>query len=139
MMKRQIGICEGVRFGPRRIKSTVTDVQPTMPIINRANPPGGARCPRPERRFLVRRNRQKHRHGGRSGPLDSSLCHHSGRPPRARAPHAGRWRRPGRSPGSRVMILLRLPKLWCTKPSGNLKKDSPPTVAGAAPDLTRHR
>ena len=24
------------------------------------------------------------------GPLDSSPCHHSGRPPRARAPHAGR-------------------------------------------------
>jgi hypothetical protein len=29
-------------------------------------------------------------HGGRPGPLDSSLCHHSGRPPHARAPHAGR-------------------------------------------------
>jgi len=67
------------------------------------------------------------------------LCHRSGRPPRARAPRGGRMTCSGRSPGSRVLILLRLPKLWCTKPSGNLKKDSPPTVAGAAPDLTRHR
>src|SRR5262249_53688874 len=65
------------------------------------------------------------------------LCHHSGRPPHARAPHAGRMTCSGRSPGSRVVILLRLPKLCHTKPSGNLKKDSPPTVAGAAPDLTR--
>src|SRR5262249_20121340 len=67
------------------------------------------------------------------------LCYHSGRPPRARAPHAGRMTCSGRSPGSRVVTLLRLPKLWCAKPSGKLKKDSPPTVAGAAPDLLRQR
>src|SRR5262245_9741070 len=43
-------------------------------------------------------------------PRDIPMCHHSGRdPPRARAPHAGRMTGSGRSPGSRVIALLRLP------------------------------
>ena len=58
------------------------------------------------------------------------------KPPRARAPHAGRMTCSGRSPGSRVTALLRLPGPCRAKPSGNLEKGSPPTVAGAAPDLT---
>ena len=39
---------------------------------------------------------------------------------------------PGRSPGTRVTVPLHLPG---PKPSGITKKDSPPTVAGAALDL----
>src|SRR5213078_2266691 len=74
--------------------------------------------------------------GGRPHPLDSSPVTTAEDRPDARAPHAGRMTCSGRSPGSRVITLLRLPRLWRTKPSGKLKKDSPPTVAGAAPDLT---
>src|SRR6266404_6426388 len=44
------------------------------------------------------------------------LCHHSGRPPHARAPHAGRMTCSGRSPGSRVIVLLRLPGLTHKSP-----------------------
>src|ERR1700733_2122195 len=58
-------------------------------------------------------------------------------PPHARAPRAGRMTCSGRSPGSRVVTLLRLPGLGLKKPSGISKKDSPPTVAGAALDLAR--
>jgi hypothetical protein len=64
-------------------------------------------------------------------------CHHSGRPPHARAPHAGR------------MTLLRQvswlaghdppppSRALSAKPSDILEKGSPLTVAGAAPDLAR--
>src|SRR5262245_20305756 len=71
-------------------------------------------------------------------PLDSSPLS----PQRKTAPCARPARRKddcrsGRSPGSRVSTLLHLPGPCCASPSGNLKKDSPPTVAGAAPALTR--
>ena len=139
MMKRQIGICEGVRIGPRRIKSTVTDVQPTMPIINRANSRGGARCPRPKVRFMVRRNRQKHRHGGRPRPLDSSPLS----PQRKTAPRARPARRKmtssrqvswlaGHDPSPPSQALMHKAQ-W--QPEEGLAADS----WGAAPDLTRHR
>src|SRR5580704_1914431 len=58
-------------------------------------------------------------------------------PPHARAPHAGRMTCLGRSPGSRVIALLRLPGLCQKSPVAFSKKDSPPTVAGAALDLVR--
>src|SRR5580692_349107 len=60
-------------------------------------------------------------------------------PPHARAPHAGRMTCLGRSPGSRVIILLRLPGPCRKSPVAFSKKDSPPTVAGAASDLVRYR
>jgi hypothetical protein len=73
-------------------------------------------------------------------PLDSSPLS----PQRKTAPCARPARRKddcrsGRSPGSRVSTLLHLPGPCCASPSGNLKKDSPLTVAGAAPALTRRR
>src|SRR5262245_59089876 len=68
-------------------------------------------------------------HGDR--PLRSTVpvYHHSGRPPHARAPHAGRM-----TSFRQVSWLAGLNK---RKASGYLKKGSPPTVAGAAPDLNR--
>jgi len=42
-------------------------------------------------------------------------CHRSGRPLHARAPRAGRMTCSGRSPGSRVLARLRLPKLCSCK------------------------
>src|SRR5580693_6214302 len=60
-------------------------------------------------------------------------------PPHARAPHAGRMTCRGRSPGSRVIILLRLPGPCRSSPVAFSKKDSPPTVAGAASDLVRYQ
>src|SRR5271155_3939075 len=56
-------------------------------------------------------------------------------PPHARAPHAGRMTCSGRSPGWRVIILLRLPGFCRKSPVAFSKKDSPPTVAGAPFDL----
>jgi hypothetical protein len=64
-------------------------------------------------------------------------CHHSGRPPHARAPHAGRmtsfrqvsWLA-GHDPPPPSRALS-------AKPSDIVEKGSPPTVAGAAPDLAR--
>ena len=53
-------------------------------------------------------------HSGPLRPRDNPQCHHSGRPLHARAPHAGRMTRSGRSPGSRVLALLRLPRP-CTR------------------------
>src|ERR1700726_4116074 len=60
-------------------------------------------------------------------------------PPHGRAPHAGRMTCSGRSPGSRVITLLRLPGLCRKSPVAFSKKDSPLTVAGAALELVRYR
>src|ERR1700719_2831334 len=79
---------------------------------------------------------------GTAGPPSARHFNHvtaAKEPPHARAPHAGRMTCPGRSPGSRVVILLRLPGPCRKSPVAFSKKDSPPTVAGAASDLVRYQ
>ena len=68
-----------------------------------------------------------------------SLCHHSGRPPRARPARRKDdvFRQVSWLRGSSSFSAF--PSFDAQSPVANLKKDSPPTVAGAAPDLTRHR
>ena len=60
--------------------------------------------------------------------------HRCGKPPRTHAPCDGRVTSAGRSPDLRVAALAP-PSRDC--PSGMSKQGSPPTVAGAVPELTR--
>lgn len=75
-------------------------------------------------------SREKTSHGLRIGHEVTA----AEEPPRAHAPCDGRVTGSGRSPGSRVYAVVRLPGI---APSGSLDNGSPLTVAGAAPDWHR--
>lgn len=79
----------------------------------------------PPRIPIVSRRRAK----GQSSAAVALESHRCGEPPRAHAPCDGRVTGSGRSPGSRVVVFVRLPG---NVPSGMMDQDSPLTVAGAA-------
>ncbi len=73
-------------------------------------------------------------------PRDGCACHRCGKPPRARAPHAGRVTGAGRSPGSRVVTLVPPSRARAPVASGGgLAADSCGGSSGLGPLEGPHR